>query len=454
VKAVLGQAGSVEGIDYRGVPVIGNVRAIPNSPWFMVARIDAAEAYAPLRRRLWEIVAFIVSLVLVAGAGVGLVWRQQRTSFYRERYHAAAALQESEQKFRALFESMTEGVALHELLYDVNGKAMDYRILAVNPAFEVHTGIARETIVGALASQAYGAGSPPYLETYAGVAESGTPAVFETYFPPLEKHFQISAISPKRGQFATVFEDITGRKQKEELLRQQNEDITRFAYTVSHDLKSPLVTILAFLGFLEEDLQKTDASRIAKDIAYIRSAAEKMSRLLDELLEYSRIGRKANSPEAAPLQAVVQEAVDLVAGRIAACGAHIQVTPEPILLYGDRPRLVEIFQNLVDNAVKFMGDQPDPTVEIGVELEEGELVIFVRDNGIGIDPRFHKKLFNLFEKLDAASEGTGIGLAMVKRIVEVHGGTIWVESRGQGHGTTFYFTLANMVRAQPKEAAG
>ena len=128
----------------------------------------------------------------------------------------------------------------------------------------------------------------------------------------------------------------------------------------------------------------------------------------------------------------MKEALDLVAGRIAERGVQVEVTEEPILLCGDRPRLVEVFQNLVDNAVKFMGDQPAPRVEIGVEPDGGETVFFVRDNGIGIDPRHQPKLFGLFEKLDPGSEGTGIGLALVKRIVEVHGGRIWVESEGPG----------------------
>jgi PAS domain S-box-containing protein len=240
--------------------------------------------------------------------------------------------------------------------------------------------------------------------------------------------------------------DITERKRAEEALRAKNEETERFTYSASHDLRSPLVTIQTFLGHLERDLAQQDNERVKEDWGYLRTAADKMVRLLDELLGLSRVGRKMNPLEEVPLHVVVKEALDLVAGRIAQREAKVEVTQEPVVLYGDRPRLVELFQNLVDNAVKFMGDQPSPRVEIGVELAGGEVVMFVRDNGMGIDPRHQPKLFGLFEKFDSGTEGTGIGLALVKRIVEVHGGRIWAESKGVGKGAAFRFTLAKTQR--------
>ena len=115
--------------------------------------------------------------------------------------------------------------------------------------------------------------------------------------------------------------------------------------------------------------------------------------------------------------------------------------PELPVVLGDRVRLTEVFQNLIANAVKYMGDQTNPRIEIGSRSDEAEVVCFVRDNGMGIDPRYHEKVFGLFERLDASNEGTGIGLALVKRIIEVHGGRVWVESEGRGQGSTFLFTL-------------
>jgi len=238
-----------------------------------------------------------------------------------------------------------------------------------------------------------------------------------------------------------MVQDITERKLAEEALQAKNEELIRFNYTVSHDLRSPLVTIKTFLGYLERDLACADADNVVRDMGYIHSAADKMNTLLEQLLDLSRIGRLVNPPVEGPLREMVQEALDLVAGRIAVRGVKVEVTQEPVLLYGDRPRLVEVFQNLIDNAVKFMGDQSEPLVEIGVETKNGGRILFVRDNGMGIDPRHKDKLFGLFEKFDAGMEGSGMGLALVKRIIEVHGGRIWAESEGVGKGACFYFTL-------------
>lgn len=363
-----------------------------------------------------------------------------------ERRLAEVALRDSEQKFRSLFENMTEGVALHQMILDGAMKLVDYRILDVNPAYEKHTGLSPDRVKGALASQVYGMEPAPFLEEFGQVAATGRSLVFETYFPLLERHFQISVFSPGQGMFATVFEDITGRKQNEAELKAKNEEMERFVYTISHDLKSPLVTIQSFLRFLEQDLQCRDEDRIRRDMDHMHNAATRMNRLLNELLELSRIGRKINPPEEVLLQDLVEEALHMVAGRVAEKGVRVEISPTPILLYGDRTRLVEVFQNLIDNAAKFMGEQAAPQIWIGAQEEKEWFVLYVKDNGMGIDPRHLGKLFNLFEKLDPSSDGTGVGLALVKRIIETHSGKIWVESDGPGRGAAFYFTLPKKMK--------
>ncbi|MEO5887999.1 MAG: ATP-binding protein, partial [Anaerolineales bacterium] len=164
-------------------------------------------------------------------------------------------------------------------------------------------------------------------------------------------------------------------------------------------------------------------------------------RLLNELLELSRIGRMMNAPENIPFDELVREALDIVQGQLEERGVTVQIQPNLPAISGDRPRLIEVIQNLLDNAAKYIGDQPNPRIEIGQRGEEnGQPAFFVRDNGIGIAPEFHERVFGLFDKLDVKTEGTGVGLALVKRIVEVHGGSIWIESE-MGKGSTFYFTL-------------
>jgi len=138
------------------------------------------------------------------------------------------------------------------------------------------------------------------------------------------------------------------------------------------------------------------------------------------------------------------EALELIAGQAAESRAEVQIDPALPAVFGDRLRLLQLYQNLLANAAKYMGVQSDPQIEVGVRRGGSEPVLFVRDNGSGIEEQYHEKVFGLFERLDAGDEGTGIGLALVKRIVEMHGGRIWVESDGAGRGSTFCFTLAGI----------
>lgn len=224
-------------------------------------------------------------------------------------------------------------------------------------------------------------------------------------------------------------------------LEAKNAELERFTYTVSHDLKSPLITIRGFLGYLQKDAEVGNMERFYVDLVRIKDATNKMQRLLEDLLQLSRVGRVMNPQMAVPFEEIAWEAVALVTGRINENGVKVLVAEDMPLVRVDRPRMVEVMQNLVDNAVKFMAHQPSPRLEIGMRPQGAETVFFVCDNGIGIDVRYHEKIFGLFDKLDAYSEGTGVGLALAKRIIEFHGGKIWVESEGVGHGSCFCFTL-------------
>ena len=235
---------------------------------------------------------------------------------------------------------------------------------------------------------------------------------------------------------------LTQRQTFIEELEAKNAELERFTYTISHDLKSPLVTITGFLGYLERDALSGHVEKVKSNIIRITTAAQKMQALLNDLLELSRIGRLMNRPENVPFKEIVQESLERVRGRLEANNVTIKFQDEFPVVHGDKTRLIEVLQNLVDNAAKFSSANENPIIEINTmgTDQEGNSIFLVRDNGIGIQPEFQERIFGLFNKLDQTAEGTGIGLTLVKRIIEVHGGKIWVESE-LGKGATFYFTL-------------
>lgn len=246
-----------------------------------------------------------------------------------------------------------------------------------------------------------------------------------------------------------IAREITERKkaemEREALITEleaKNAELERFTYTVSHDLKSPLVTITGFLSYLERDARSGNFNQFNQDIERIQQAVQKMQELLKDLLELSRIGRLMNEPVQIKFAEIVKDALALVEGQITEKGVSVEFADSGHLITGDRIRLVEVLQNLMDNAIKFMGSQPNPLIKIGTILDENNNpVFFAQDNGIGIGPQYIERIFGLFNKLDANTQGSGVGLTIVKRIIEVHGGRIWVESQ-PGKGSTFYFTLS------------
>jgi signal transduction histidine kinase/DNA-binding LacI/PurR family transcriptional regulator len=245
-----------------------------------------------------------------------------------------------------------------------------------------------------------------------------------------------------------IIERLKTEEEREKLFKEtekKNEELEQFAYTVSHDLKTPIITIRGFLGYLESDALSGNFERLKRDIRRISDAADKMYKLLNDLLELSRVGRVINPPEEIQFTDLAESAIQLVAGRLNEKNIEVKVIADEQRVFGDRQRLVEVMQNLLDNAAKFTHAENHPMIEVGVSSEEnGQSMVYVRDNGIGVAPEHHERIFGLFNKLDPDIEGTGVGLALVKRIIEIHGGRIWVESEA-GKGTVFYFTLPKAV---------
>jgi PAS domain S-box-containing protein len=245
-----------------------------------------------------------------------------------------------------------------------------------------------------------------------------------------------------------VVTDITGRKRAEaeresliaELAR-KNAELDRFTYTVSHDLKSPLLAIRGFLSLLEGDIQAGNTEQSARYIQRISASVEKLETLITTLLALSRSGRSVDQPEQIPFADLVREAARILDPTLIQRGVTLVIQEDLPVVQGDRQRLLQVMINLFDNAVKFMGDQPEPRLEVGVRDEAGSKEFFVRDNGMGIRQENLARVFGLFERFNPEVPGTGIGLSTVMRIIEAHGGQIWAESEGEGKGTTFFFTL-------------
>jgi signal transduction histidine kinase len=375
---------------------------------------------------------------------------------------AEEAARAGEAELRALYAAMTEMVAMHEVVTDAAGRPVDYRILDCNAAYERITGIPRARAVGTLASELYGTNAPPYLDVYARVGLTGEPAELETYFPPMGKHFAISIVSPQRGFFATVTTDITERKHAEEErelllheLARKNEELEGMLYVASHDLRAPLVNVQGFGGRLEKACAElvaqgpasaaadaaSPASRIVKALGYIRASAGKMDGLINGLLRVSRLGRVAVNLQTVDMDRLVQVVRTTLEIQAQQAGAAIELGPLPPCR-GDPQLLGQVFTNLLDNALNYRDPARPLRVTVSGRIEGREVFYCVADTGMGIAPEHQNKIWEMFHRLypEGPAPGEGLGLKIVRRILDRHRGRIWVESR-PGEGSRFYVAL-------------
>ncbi|MEA1946921.1 MAG: ATP-binding protein [Thermodesulfobacteriota bacterium] len=227
-------------------------------------------------------------------------------------------------------------------------------------------------------------------------------------------------------------------------LAAKNAELETFVFSVSHDLKTPIVTIEGFVGALREDFGNLIPEDGEKYLNYIGDATRKMELLINDLLELSRIGRLTVKKTEFPFADVIEEAITALQPQIKKRGVQVAVTQDLPLVYGEKKRLVQVMENLLSNAIKYIGkENPCPRIEVGAQEQDDQKVIFVRDNGIGIEKIYFEKIFQVFQRLPSAKkleQGTGVGLAIVKRVIQYHGGRVWLESE-PGKGATFFFTL-------------
>jgi len=442
VQAVLGKEGFVHGKDYRGETVVAYLHTVPGTPWFLVARMDTEEVYAPLKERLWWMVVAVTLLLFSAAAGLGLLWRQQRVQFYRSQYRV--------ERERAWLQGVIARSLNEIYVFDPQSLRFTFinngALLNIGYSIEEMKNLTACDILPEYTEESLRTSMQPLLD---GMQER---LVYETKHRrkngsayPVEIYLQL--VDTADGSvFLAIVNDITVRKLADNEIRQKNAELERFTYTVSHDLKSPLITIKSFSSSIKRDLATGRQDRVETDLERIGAAADKMAERLDDLLELSRIGRIVNAAEPVAMTGLVEEVLTQLAGPLKASRAAVSVQPGLPTVMCDRQRLAEVVQNLLENAVKYMGDQDQPRILFGMREECNSKVFFVQDNGRGIDEKYHQNIFGLFNKLDSKSDGTGIGLALVKRIVEVHGGEVWVESEGCGKGSTFCFTLTEGKR--------
>jgi signal transduction histidine kinase len=199
-----------------------------------------------------------------------------------------------------------------------------------------------------------------------------------------------------------------------------------------------------FLGYLAKDAHAGDMDRFDKDLKRVIEATSRMQALLSDLLELSKAGRADDKSEEIDFAALTRESFQLLLGTNENHKDLLEIEEAMPPVFGSRVRMEQLLQNLLGNAIKFMGNQSSPKIKVGtagVDIRSNYPIFFVSDNGIGIEPKFHDQVFGLFNRLHPELEGTGVGLTLVKRIVELQGGRIWIDSIGENKGTTFYFTL-------------
>jgi PAS domain S-box-containing protein len=251
--------------------------------------------------------------------------------------------------------------------------------------------------------------------------------------------------------------DITESKRAEEEIRRgaaelqrKNREMEQFVYSVSHDLKSPVVTVKGFLGILNEDLQAGKIPEALSSIQRLGQATQRMGMLIDDLLQFSRVGRGIDRRETVDVPALVREIAEEERDHRGAQSVRIEIQDDMPNIVADPTSVARLFQNLLANALKYGLGGPDPRIEVGGQIVAEEIHFYVRDSGEGIPKEYQSKIFGLFQRLDNSREGTGIGLAIVSKVMDAYGGRVWVESDG-GEGAAFWlaFPLRFLAAAPP-----
>jgi len=342
---------------------------------------------------------------------------------------AEAERRRAELRFRLVVEAAPSGM----LLTDRDGV-----VTMVNRTAEALLGKPREELNGRpidqLVPRAAGADAPPDREAVTMRRKDGAELALEITRTAIEAD----------GSSLTSIVDVTERQRYERELQRSNTELEQFAYVASHDLQEPLRMVASYTELLGQRYKGKLDDKADKYIHYAVDGAQRMQRLVTDLLAYSRVESQGRELAPVALEPIVGRVLNMFASKLRAAGATVEVRPLPTVM-ADGEQLFQLFQNLVGNALKFRGEAA-PIIVVDAALERDRWQVSVADNGIGIDPQYAARIFQMFQRLHARGvyEGSGIGLTIVKRIVERHRGRIWVDSQ-PGQGATFHFTLVPAV---------
>ncbi|MEE9910477.1 MAG: PAS domain S-box protein [Deltaproteobacteria bacterium] len=378
---------------------------------------------------------------------------------FRNLRERETALSESEARYHSLFRNMSEGFALHEIICDGEGTPCDYRFLDVNPSFEALTGLLRDEIVGRRMTEVLPGEDPKWIRLFGAVALTGVPVHFDNVAITLKRHYDVFAYCPAPRQFAVIFMDITDRKQAEALLQEKtvlleeaNRELESFSYSVSHDLRAPLRAIDGFSRMILRQHGDQFDENTRRQFDMIRDNARMMGILIDNLLAFSRIQKASMIIQPIDMQKAVAEVWGDIRGENPDRSVEVRMA-DLLPGCGDKSLIRQVLVNLLSNAVKFTRDRKPGLIEVSSYRDSDHVVYVVKDNGVGFSMAYYDKLFGVFQRLHSQEEfeGTGVGLAIVQRIVSRHGGRVWAEGQ-LDEGAVFYFSLPAAPGLNPEPA--